>query len=132
MTGFQTKNRVNRQYSAYKNSNKEDKNTLKNSHTMHFNENNTSFGFNLKSTKKCSSLKKEPQNTGIFEPRDDESSSRVSSPNTSFYVKSVGNKSFYMKNDESKIKLIKMEPERDEKEITLPSITSKIFIFKII
>ena len=129
MTGFQTKNRVNnRHYSAYKNFQRDSqKNTLKNSQTMHFCETNTSFGLNMKFAKKCSSLKKEPQNVGIFEPRDiDDDSSRISSPNTSFYIQSAGAKSFYMNKEESKIKLIKMQSDSDENEITLPNINSKV------
>ena len=95
---------------------------------MHFKESQKSFGINMRKRKKCNSFKKQPQRNQIFDPSEDgdfENSSKISSPNTSFYLKSSGNNSFYVNVEESKLKLIKMEPDTGEDELTLPNIKSK-------
>ena len=130
VTGFQTKNRVNsRHYSAYKNSQGNgNEDSLNNSHTMNFNGSQRSFAVRVKKPKKSNSLRKSPKKARIMdqnEKSDFGADCQDSSPNTSFYAKSAGNKSFYMNSDESKLKLIKMEPDKINTDLTLPNINSK-------
>lgn len=99
---------------------------------MNLNENDQSFALNLKHTKKSTSLrKKDPINFDTSDGGEFDNISRVSSPNTSFYVRSTQGKSFSNGKDESAIKLVKMESDNDQNDLTLPDINCKSWLFTI-
>ncbi|CAI2382949.1 unnamed protein product [Moneuplotes crassus] len=125
-SGSQGKSRVNsRHYSAYKNmQNKVPDDPLRMTN-IDLNTSQRNFAIRVNSTKKSNSLRKSPIKKSKLEKADSNdfiTDEQSSSPHHSFCVKSVGNKSFYINNEESNLKLIKMEPEKLDSDLTLPSI----------
>ena len=97
---------------------------------MNFNETDQNFSLNLKNAKKSTSLRKQvPMTFDTTDRGELDNISRISSPNSSFYVRSTQGKSFNIVKDESAIKLIKMVPDMEQKELTLPDINCKSWVF---
>jgi hypothetical protein len=99
---------------------------------MHLNESAQNFAINLKLTKKSNSLQKDGLMTfNTSDGVDLDRSSRVSSPDTSFCAMSTQGKSVNTVIEESAIKLVKMDSEKEESILTLPDINCNFKLFII-
>jgi hypothetical protein len=90
---------------------------------MHLNETTQNFPINLKLAKKSNSLLKDGLMTfNTSDGAELDNTSRVSSPETSFCAMSTQGKSVNTVIEESAIKLVKMDSEKEESDLTLPDI----------
>ena len=97
---------------------------------MHLNETTQNFAISLKLTKKSNSLRKDGLMT--FNTSDGvelDNTSRVSSPETSFCAMSTQGKSINTVVEECAIKLVKMDSEKEENDLTLPDINCNFDLF---
>jgi hypothetical protein len=90
---------------------------------MHLNETTQNFPISLKLAKKSNSLLKDGLMTfNTSDGAELDNTSRVSSPETSFCAMSTQGKSVNTVIEESAIKLVKMDSEKEESDLTLPDI----------